>query len=278
MPANRTKYQKNIDRAQERADAIFQDLDRIIDFAYEQTIDFIIKENPQPNAELQGKLQGFSSNLTRDLTGNSIYQEKATSFISSMSDIKDVQRGFYSSNKKIDFDAPDLNEFQKAVLEEIIDQLTASGLNTNFTEPLRRVMHLNITAGLTGGDLRKVLEDYIKGADGKLGKLRNYLYNTTRQASAAYTGAINYSLNKKYKFDGFIVSGTLRKTSSTQCIGLIGALDNNGFISNKDMEKILVIARNNPKARLIPGTDLINLPLKLLHWGCYHTFTPAFKI
>jgi hypothetical protein len=125
-------------------------------------------------------------------------------------------------------------------------------------------------------EVKQVLNSYIISGQDESGKLGQYLGQTAIQAVDSYTGSINQQIAKEFKTTGYVISGSLIETSSKQCVYAVETSDN-GYLDYSDWKKVLEIARNNSKARLIPGTTIETLPLNKLHWGCRHDFTPLIK-
>ena len=74
------------------------------------------------------------------------------------------------------------------------------------------------------------------------------------------------------------MSGSLIDTSSLQCImGIEEGKDTGGYLTNAQIDALLVVARNNKRAELIEGTTRENLDINKFHWGCRHEFTPMIR-
>lgn len=203
-----------------------------------------------------------------------LYQSKLKSFLQDLTTIQTNNKLFHNTTNNFDIETAGVNDVQKAVVGQIIDQYTGNGLNAHFAAPLKENVFRNILAGANMREVKQVLQAYILSGQDKSGKLQRYLDQTAQQAVDSYTGAINQQLVEEFKFTGYIISGSLIETSSEQCVFAVEE-SVNGYLSFKDWEEVLAIARDNPKARLIAGTTIKNLPLNKLHWGCRHDFTPV---
>lgn len=216
---------------------------------------------------------GAALNIVRENKG---FQSRLTQFVTDLGNIQKNNREFHVTTNKFDINTAGVNAVQKSVVEAAIEQYTGNGLNTGFVEPLKDNIYRNILAGANMQDVKTVLKNHILSGEDKTGKLGQYLEQTAQQAVDTYTGAINQQLVEEFKFTGYIISGSLIETSSKQCIYAVEESDNSGgYLPMKEWEEVLAIAANNPKAKLIPGTNLKNLPLNKLHWGCRHDFTPV---
>lgn len=224
--------------------------------------------------ELSKTMDEFLQAVVDIIANNPGYQSKLNQFLTDLSTIQKNNKLFHRTTNNFDINVAGVNDVQKAVVEEVMNQYTGNGLNANFVKPLRDNVFRNMLAGANMKEVKEVLRNYILGGGDESGKLSQYLDQTAMQAVDTYTGAINQKIAETFATTGFIISGSLIETSSKQCIYAVETSDE-GYLSNEDWEKVLQIARNNPKARLIPGTTLKNLPLNKLHWGCRHDFTPV---
>jgi len=183
-----------------------------------------------------------------------------------------------------------LSEVQKIITDSLLDSYLDNGLNVHFAEPLKDLIYRNILSGMSLKEAKFYLGEYIlsgkngvqtntneKGAPGKLSR---YLNQTATIGVDTYTGMINMQIYKAYEKDitGFIMSGSLIETSSTQCRkGVTEARETGGYLTKKQIEDLFTIAKNNKAALLIEGTDFSNLDINKFHWGCRHEFTPIIK-
>lgn len=204
------------------------------------------------------------------------FQSTLGQFLGDLTSISNNAKKFHKTTNNFDINTAGVNEVQKAVVADIIDQYTGNGLNAHFAAPLKENIFRNILAGADMQDVKKVLKTYILSGQDQSGKLGSYLEQTAMQAVDSYTGSINQQLMKEFKYTGLIISGSLIETSSKQCIKAVEeSSGTTGYLTKAQWEEVLDVARNNPKARLIPGTTLENLPINKLHWGCRHDFTPV---
>lgn len=231
----------------------------------------------QPTEELAEAMDRFVDAVVGILNGNKNYQGKLNLFLADLQQIKKNTERFHASTNRLNIDTLGVTRIQKAVTGEIIDQYLGNGLNAHFATPLREGIYRQILLGANMRDIKQALNAHILSGKDESGKLHRYLTQTAQQAADSYTGAINQQLKKDFKvFTGYVISGSLIATSSKQCVQAIETGEN-GYLTFKEWERILEVAMNNPKAKLIEGTTIDNLPLNKLHWGCRHDFTPIVK-
>lgn len=230
-----------------------------------------------PDEKLAAKMDEFLSAVKEIIQKDKNFRSKIKDFVSDLGRIKNNIRDFHSAFHGLNIETVlAVTNVQQAVVSEVLNQYLDNGLNVHFVAPLREAIFRNILVGANLREVRQRLKEYVlSGQDGS-GKFQRYVHNTAIQAVDTYTGAINKKLVETFKFTGYIISGSLIETSSEQCIY---AVENSkgGYLTMKEWEEVLEIARNNERAKLIKGTTLENLPLNRLHWGCRHDFTPTIR-
>lgn len=249
-----------------------------IDGAFEWLVDNLeIKRGTiTVDEELSSVMDNFVKAVVNTINEAPPFQSTLKRFLQDLTTIQTNNKLFHSTTNNFNIETAGVNDVQKAVVGQIIDQYTSNGLNAHFAAPLKENVFRNILAGANMKEVKQVLQTYILSGKDKSGKLKSYLDQTAQQAVDSYTGAINQQLMEEFEFTGMIISGSLIETSSKQCVTAVNqADDTGGYLTNKEWEEILTIARNNPKAKLIQGTTIKNLPLNKLHWGCRHDFTPV---
>lgn len=226
------------------------------------------------NEDLPKLMNDFVESVIRVANESQDYKNSLTNYLESIQTIQSNITKLQLEVNAINIEKIlEIKEAQRVVVNEIINQYTDNGLNAHFASPLRDLVYRNALAGMNMKQAKAQLQEYILGGQDKSGKLGSYLTQTAQQGVDSYTGITNMILKRKFKMSGFIISGSLIETSSKQCIYAVDHAEK-GFLPNKEWEKVLDIARNNDRAKLIAGTTLENLPLNKLHWGCRHEFTP----
>lgn len=277
-----TEYIANLNRLKQLAidnwGQLTQVERQIFDDSYDWLIDHleIRRGEVVVDEDLTVSMNQFLGAVVKIVQENKGYTAKVTSFLSDLSNIQSNNIAFHATTNNFNIDIAGVKEIQKTVVEEIVNQYLGNGLNAGFAAPLRDGIFRNILAGANMKQVREVLRNYILGGQDVTGKLGQYLNQTAQQSVDSYQGSINQQLKATFTFTGYIISGSLIETSSKQCIYAVDHADH-GYLTFKDWETVLQIARENPKAKLIAGTTIDNLPLNKLHWGCRHDFTPVIK-
>lgn len=249
----------------------------VLDGSFDWLIDNLdIKRGQiQVDEELSKIMDDFVRTVVETVNSAPTFQSTLKRFLQDLTTIQTNNKLFHSTTNNFNIETAGVTDVQKAVVGQIIDQYTANGLNAHFATPLKDNIFRNILAGANMREVKQVLQTHILGGNDKSGKLGQYLDQTAMMAVDSYTGAINQQLVKEFTFTGYIISGSLIETSSKQCVYAVENADQEiGYLNFEEWEKILDMARNNPKAKLIEGTTIKTLPLNKLHWGCRHDFTP----
>lgn len=263
-------------RAEKRFDNLGQFESKLLDISFNFLVDKMgLKMGFSIPETLPEIMDDFVTTLVNYSVKSRLYTSPLNMFLVDLEEIRKNAVEFHKTENKLNISKA-INPVQKAVTQEVINQYTENGLNRHFVAPLRDVMFNNIVAGMNQMEAREYLREYIKGGKDQSGKLKSYLNNTAMQGVDSYSGAINVKIAKDFTFTGYTISGSIIKTSSKQCIYAIETSES-GYLDFETWEQVLKMARENPRARLIEGTTISNLPINKLHWGCRHEFTPTIK-
>lgn len=279
MPNSIKEYIANLNRLKKAALAQWTDLSeeekQIFDASYDWLIDNLeIKRGKITiDEDLTRAMDEFLKAVQDIINNNKGYRSTVTDFLSDLSSIQRNNIDFHATTNNFNIDVAGVRDVQKVVVEEILDQYLKTGLNAHFVTPMRDGIFRNILAGANMKQVREVLRNDILGGKDKSGKLGQYLDQTAMMAVDSYEGAINVKLVETFTFTGYIIAGSLIETSSKQCVYAVETSED-GYLSFAEWERVLQIARDNPKATLKPGTTIKNLPLLKLHHGCRHSFIP----
>lgn len=215
-------------------------------------------------------INDFDAYMMKELTDFQKYKEAVSDSLKGLPKIAETIEKFQTSQHGIDWNKLNIKPQQELVINEALNAYTGSGLNSNFVQPLRDKIYVNVVSGANLTEIKEQLKEEI--ISGKVdSKLSKYLTNTSMQAVDAYSGIINKKLMETFNYDFVQMSGSLIKTSSPQCVKGINEFD--GLISRETYAKILEpIAEKNG---LILGTTFDTLDFFKFHWGCRHEFTPT---
>lgn len=283
---NINEYTESLERLKKASVAGFDNLSDVERYMVEQGVlwlaenmNFDKDKQITVTPELIHLLTEFARHLAETLTVNERYQTILNDYLSNVDVIGRNLEEFHTDLNNLNIEKAGLKPIQETVINGLIDAYTENGLNINFAQPLKDIIYRNVLAGMNLTQARGYLEDYILSNQDQSGKLAQYLQQTAQIGVDAYTGAINSTLYEKFKFTGFIMSGSLIETSSKQCVmGITEAKKAGGYLTNTQIDDLLKVARENKKAPLIEGTTRANLDINKFHWGCRHEFTPFIKV
>jgi hypothetical protein len=110
-----------------------------------------------------------------------------------------------------------ISPIQKNVVDQTMENLTGSGVNSNFIEPVRQGVFKNIVAGSTITDLESSLKTFIQGTGDTDGLLMRYTKQVSRDALNQFDGQTNARIASEFDLDAFRYVGSLIDDSRPQC-------------------------------------------------------------
>jgi hypothetical protein len=157
-------------------------------------------------------------------------------------------------------------------INEYLSSMDEFGLNTNFNQPMRKLIMDSIRLGKPLSELTKSMNELIKGQGKNIGLFEKYATNNVRNASTAYSSIIDQKLTDKYedRITGYLVVGTDIETSTEQCKKCV---ELGRRISIKTMRDVIIPIAIDSGVD-ISKDDVYKLPTIKLHWGCRREFIP----
>ncbi|MFA9213892.1 MAG: hypothetical protein ACEQSR_08605 [Candidatus Methylacidiphilales bacterium] len=213
-------------------------------------------------------LQKFTTKLNEAITNEKTYKKSVLNFLTKVKNIGDFQEDFFTKSGT-PVSKNELSVGQKIVIDELLSQYTENGINEKVIEPVRKMLRRSIL----GKEGVKTFSNSVQ----KLVPQNLQRFNTTTVQAGVdgYQSVINKKLYEKYKTkaDAIRVTNTIIATSSPQCRMCV--IDYKGEVPINAWPKIFEVAKKNG---LIDGTNLDNLAVNKLHWGCRHSFYPIIKV
>jgi hypothetical protein len=156
----------------------------------------------------------------RDAIQGSSYPDNVKTYLRDFDKIKEYNLD--ATSKINDLDPGKLadlvNPIQKSVVKQTLDGLAGSGIDTNFSDPLRTGIYKNIVAGSTFSDLENYLRGYILSDETKLGQFKRYVTQISRDALNQFDGQVNSAIATEYGLDAYRYVGSLIEDSRPQCV------------------------------------------------------------
>ncbi len=140
-------------------------------------------------------------------------------------------------------------------IEEIASRLTsAKSIDVALNQPIKKLLFRHITLGSSIKDATKSLTDFIAGApDQKLGLMTRHVSTIAQTAISEWSGTVNKAIADELKTDGFLIVGSLIKTSRSNCVEMINGSGRfkslavaPGLYRNVDIPKIIELAKDRP--------------------------------
>lgn len=164
-----------------------------------------------------------------------------------------------------------VNPVQKAVVNQTLEGLTGSGVDTNFIQPVKEGIFKNVVAGSTMADLEKTLRQLIiSGAVDS--KLKRYVTQVSRDALNQFDGQVNSAIANEFGLDAYRYVGSLIDDSRPQCIRWAGKQ----VLLKEDLQKEIAWATSNGTG-MIAGTTPDNFATFRGGYNCRHSAIP-FKL
>ena len=222
------------------------------------------------NVDLVNEIDGIIAKAIK----NSDYPKNVNDFLRSFETIKEFNTDIHKNvNDLSDKELNDLiNPIQKQTVENTLQGLTGSGVNTNFIEPVRQGIYQNIVAGSSITDLEKYLTNYIISNAEKLGQFKKYAGQISRDALNQFDGQVNSRIAEDFGLDAFEYVGSLIEDSRPQCRRWVAK----GTLLKSDLENEISWANNNGTG-MIPGTNSENFAIYRGGYNCRHSAIP-FKL
>jgi len=204
---------------------------------------------------------------------SSSYPKDVKTYLRSFEDIK---RFNLQANESVnDLDAAEVealvNPVQKAVVNQTLEGLTGSGVDTNFIQPVKEGIFKNVVAGSTMADLEKTLRQLIiSGAVDS--KLKRYVTQVSRDALNQFDGQVNSAIANEFGLDAYRYVGSLIDDSRPQCIRWAGKQ----VLLKEDLAKEISWATLNGTG-MIAGTTPDNFATFRGGYNCRHSAIP-FKL
>lgn len=197
-------------------------------------------------------LEGLRGRL-RKAFKNSTYTAKVKAFFKNFEKVEGLNLEISKRVNDINTKDFDFSKQRKELIEEISDALiTTNIIETEFTNPLRKILRRNIEANAKVSDIESALKEFVKGTTTK-GKIVGRVRQIAVDAVSQHAGLVQTEIQKKYQFDGFMMVGSLIATSRKNCVEMIngvgafkGLAIRPGVYAMEDIPKIIKIASKRP--------------------------------
>lgn len=167
-----------------------------------------------------------------------------------------------------------INPMQKSTVQNTMNALTGTGIDTAFIEPMRTGIYQNIVAGSTKEDLENFLRGYILGNPEIDGKLMHYVKQVSRDALNQFDGQVNAMVADEFGLDAYRYVGSIIADSRPQCIRWTSRPG--GILLKSELPAEIAWMYSNGTGS-IPGTNVENFAIFRGGYNCRHSAIP-FKL
>lgn len=165
-----------------------------------------------------------------------------------------------------------INPMQKQVIQQTLDGLTGSGIDTQFIQPMKEGIFKNIVSGATISDLESYLKGFILSDEIRLGQFKKYTTQIARDTLNQFDGQVNSRIANEYGLNAFKYVGSLIDDSRPQCVRWVGK----GTLLLDELQTEISWAYSNGSG-MIPGTTPNNFSVYRGGYNCRHSAIP-FKM
>lgn len=202
--------------------------------------------------------------------GRTDYKDRVLKYLTDFEKVKEQNIKIQSSLNGINVRSSALNSIQKEAVKTTLNNLTGSGLDTNFIQPVKKVLFQHSVGGASIADTELALREIIKGAPEKLGRLERYLTQISRDSINGFDGDLQQRILVEFELDGFQYSGSLIKDSRPQCVRWVN--DFEGVLPFDILEEEIEWGFTNGSG-MKEGTTKETFAANRGGWSCRHSCT-----
>jgi hypothetical protein len=227
------------------------------------TRDGVILDN-EANIQIAAGLNKKIQNALKDIKFTNLVERFLDNFDEINKDIEKTQKG-----EKISVPTNVFKKWKNIKREEVITALLTSGIDANFSTPIRQLLNNRIGLGASLLDTITALQDTIEGDPQRLGSFEKYVTQISRDTLRNYTGSVNANIATLYDLNAYRYVGSIVKDSREQCIRWT-SMD---YILMTDLQDEIDWAYNNGTG-MIPNTTPENFAQNCGGYNCRHVAIP----
>lgn len=217
------------------------------------------------------------TNKLNNLILKSDYKSAVDDYLVSFDEINNLQKSLQKEVNGISLRKVPLNDYKKAQIDIVKNNLLQSGVSGKFTEPIKEILTRNVLIGTSLEDARGILEEYVLG-DGGLGILQRNIGQVANDTLRQYDGAINGVIKDKYGMTKIAYVNSNIDTTRGQCLYWTSF----EFLTDEQLENEIPIANAGGTlggfkcSGMIPGTDFSNFTANRGGYNCRHEAIPIY--
>lgn len=237
----------------------------------------ISAENLKRLAEVQSSL--------RNILLSDNYMKAVGGYAKAYNEVTKLQQSYFQTIEA-NYGGPALaKEMMKIAKENVVSQLTETGLMANVADPVKEVIRRAITSGSGYATLQEQLNDVLAGENG--GILERYTKQISTDAINQYSRQYSQLASADLGLEWFRYAGSNIKTSRPFCLACtdrkyfhiseIPALLRGDFPEFKQHDGKIYERTKLPQG-MYPETDVANFPTLLGGYNCGHQYRPIRDI
>jgi len=206
------------------------------------------------------------------------YEKEVSKLLDAYNLIEDVNDKFFTRIVK-DFEKPAiLAEIKKLAVDDALESLTGSGLQSQVVENVLDIISSDVKSGVSFGELVSNVRSFINGTPEQDGKMVRYSKQIVRDSIFQYSGSYNKALTEDLGLEWFRYVGGTVKDSRELCINLVekewihaSELPNivDGLVNVKGKMVQVELYKGKPQGQM-PATNAENFQIKRGGFNCMH--------
>jgi hypothetical protein len=185
----------------------------------------------------------------QEIFNNSTYKKKVERFIEKFDRLEVLTMLFASKVNDVEIKGINVNAEKKEIIDQIIDGLLSEEMiKSKFGNPMRSLLFKNISNEASVSETKEALRNLVQGSN-----FTGQVSQIATDGISQFQGTINQRIADKYELDGFMIVGSLIKSSRDNCVEMIngsGAFKElairPGVYAKEDIPKIIAIASKRP--------------------------------
>lgn len=198
----------------------------------------------------------------RNTLMNSGYAARGQDFIENFSTIGGLQDQYFSGLAEAFAPSEAIfNRIRNSAISLTEESLMGAGLDSQFIEPIRKILNDNIVSGGSFFDMKKQVREFILGNSERLGRLESYSGQITRDSLNQFSRNYHEQIAQGLKLNWFLYRGGFVKDTRPFCAERAGK-----YYHRTEVERW----PNQKWAGKIPGTTASTIYVYAGGFMCQH--------
>lgn len=212
--------------------------------------------------------------IVRDTIKKTAYSQNVADYLREFETISKYNTGIHEDLNALD---PKeirklINPIQKQMVDQTVEGLLGTGINTGFTDPMKEGIMANIASGVTKSQLEDSLRAYILANPDQVGAFTRYAGQIARDTLNQFDGQVNSRIMADFGLNAMRYVGSIIDDSRPQCIRWVGM----GTLLVDELPQEIEWANANGSG-MVKGTTPGNFATFRGGYNCRHSAIP-FKM